>query len=450
MGTSLPPVGVRFQAEGVPQVFAAFKSVSDQSGRFTAITRQSFTAVNATGFALSQFAAGGGASFKSLSTAATGFLSFFGPGGAIAAGVISVGSILTDFWQRQQKNIEDARAKASAELAKFDTDVEGLRRSRDPASIVAKLADDSQELAEKRVALAAIEHRAEFARTETEKARIPVLRERIALLEKEIAIGTRAAFEPRGPVGTGTLGKVTTTVQSENARRDAISKTITALTQLRALDKLTGQDLVTLATLYATLNRELLTGNVALQRRAEIEGQLSTIRKTGLQAPAVRDLIADTPQAKSTLAQPFISPSTARSFTSTTGETFGAAFAESIQSGMQSGVQQLVSGGGFTGIFNTLGAGIVAQMATLNPWLGVAGGILQGAIGGLLGGGRDRGPRGAELPIDIRRVITDPNFRNPVRATPGQVIQVIGINTPHGQRLIGTSSASFRARGGRS
>jgi len=27
MGTSLPPVGVRFQAEGVPQVEAAFKKV---------------------------------------------------------------------------------------------------------------------------------------------------------------------------------------------------------------------------------------------------------------------------------------------------------------------------------------------------------------------------------------------------------------------------------------
>src|SRR5688572_25902906 len=111
MGTSLPPVGVRFQAEGVPQVTGAFKQLENQSrttgstisrtfidgsGKVSAFGRSSVTALNATGFAVSQLASTGQVGFRSIASATAGFASFFGPAGLIATGVISLGLVLAD------------------------------------------------------------------------------------------------------------------------------------------------------------------------------------------------------------------------------------------------------------------------------------------------------------------------------------------------------------------
>lgn len=160
MAISLPAVGVRFQAQDVATVQAAIRALTnaanqaqrqvagvamgtvgqtrtlstsfvDAGGNITAFGKKSMTALNATGFALSQLAATGQVSFKSLATGATGFLAFFGPTGAIAAAVISAGLILTDFWRRQRKEISETE-----KLVKdLDDEVKARRRKEDPTEV---------------------------------------------------------------------------------------------------------------------------------------------------------------------------------------------------------------------------------------------------------------------------------------------------------------------------
>lgn len=162
MAVSLPAVGVRFQAQDVQAVQAAIQTLTrvatqaqrqvaqaatqtaqatrsvnfaftTASGEVSAFGKKSLTALNATGFALSQLAASGQVSFRSLATSATSFLAFFGPHGAIAAAVISTGLIVTDFWTRQRREIEDTSASIEAMLAAART-----RRERDEPVAVAE------------------------------------------------------------------------------------------------------------------------------------------------------------------------------------------------------------------------------------------------------------------------------------------------------------------------
>jgi hypothetical protein len=77
----------------------------------------------------------------------------------------------------------------------------------------------------------------------------------------------------------------------------------------------------------------------------------------------------------------------------------------------------------------------------------------KGATGGSFGST-------APSPISIERVVVDPNAGTRQRigaagmqtVTAGsgrpQVIEVIGINTPRGQELIGTASGRYQGRGG--
>lgn len=362
--------------------FAIFgQAVTTTGGRLSAFSTRSITGLNAASFALSSFASGGAVNFRTLSQAAAGFAAFFGPGGAIASIGITAGLAMTEFFTRTRREIEETRKKATEELGKLDAAVETARRSRDPASLQAKLADDTEELAEKRIRLAAIEHRTAEARTEQEKALLPVLRERVKVLEQEIEIGRRAIFSPREARGTGTLQTVTVETRdaaaAERERQERIGKTIEALSALQKLNRQTGQDLVELARVHRELNAELLRGNVTLTRRAEIETLLAKVSAASLQAPGLRTPlgggavgpvrqfdaeaiqrgIAQAPRTALAARSTGLDEATAARLGSTFAGAFSGGFAEGLARG---GVDDAVRGflsqvlGGVGDIFNDL------------------------------------------------------------------------------------------------
>jgi hypothetical protein len=127
-------VGIRFRAQGLAEVQGALRLISrdlgnlqqnlgtsvgglgvaggnvsktfvNASGEVTAFGKKAIQTSSAVAFSLSSLAAQGQVSFRSLATSATGFLAFFGPQGAIAAGVIATGLLVADFFSRTRKEL---------------------------------------------------------------------------------------------------------------------------------------------------------------------------------------------------------------------------------------------------------------------------------------------------------------------------------------------------------
>lgn len=560
---SIPPVGVRFTAQGVPQVQTAFRTVQSQSlatgaainrtfvdgaGRVTSFGRQSVQAFSAAGFAANQFTTTGQVGFKSLASSVAGFASFFGTGGLIASGVITTGLILTDFWNRNKRAAEEAK-KALGDLTSEAVD---RRRKDDPTEVpLLKIAEKRRELeANQREMSAAVERRNRIIaaaqvpgagptsqalidrNTAGVDAEINKLRAaRAKLLDDELeglrqlndaqtkkretdnkeiqqlsdAIGERKANNAQieranvlinqsrfvieatkntSAEDTATMArraealKTLTTLtdafkkaqdavtEAERKRRQALADQVTQLSTLSAANKLTGQQLFDLNFLYAKLNAELLQGNVSLERRVELEQQLATIRKAGLQAPdlAVTGTRESNPLLPGEralpgrngsaiqLPTPVIKPAprgaaaTNNAFT-TTENAFADAFSSALSSGMAAGVTQFLVSGSIEGMWNNVGGAIVAGMSAINPWLGIAGGILQGLVGSLFDG-RDRRPSGV-LPIDIQRVVNDPNARRPVmrQQPPLAGATLLSVDSPQGRRVLATSTGAGARRG---
>lgn len=156
------------------------------------------------------------------------------------------------------------------------------------------------------------------------------------------------------------------------------------------------------------------------------------------------------------------------------------------QGGIEDGFRQLGAAilQGFGSVFLDIGAAalkaaimqsaIVTAMQSLNPVVAIAAatalialgaslggrkGISRvgGAGGGSFGGG---GSGGASSSVEVRRLIVDPNagMRDRIAGAAGlrasepgvgQTINVIGINSPQGQELIGESNAKYQRRRGR-
>ena len=108
----------------------------------------------------------------------------------------------------------------------------------------------------------------------------------------------------------------------------------------------------------------------------------------------------------------------------------------------------------------------IQSWALANPWAAAAAAVAMIAFGSAIGGksggggGSFSGGSTAPTPISISRFVVDPNagLRQRVTsagrlstvapaATP-RPIEVIGINTPRGQELIGTASGRYQGRGG--
>lgn len=451
MGTSIPTVIVQFQAQGVPQVLGSFQKLTTESGRFTAITRQSFTAVNATGFAISQLASGGQVGFRSLAASATGFLSFFGGTGLIAAAVVSTGLVLTDFWTRQRKEI-DATAKAATDKLLAGA---VARTARDFPVLLAEqgLAAEQAKLAANQRAMEEVTRKHTIRGGGLSMAGVsrmaPLEAERLKLLTAERE-AFRALVEARAKSNETTKE----TAKATNAAKDALDAEISALVQLGRAGQLSVADLTRLTDLQEQFTKAVRDGTLSLEQRAQASRRLMQAESgitippfsvigitetTTTRAPAPASRITLTPADQAKLAGTTAPVATAVS----------TSFATAFQAGLMSGVQGFVTGGGIENAYNVLGSALVSGLTTLNPWLGVVGSVITGTLSSIAGGGRDRRPRAAELPIDIRRVITDPNFRQPVQARPTSQFsgRPLVITSGEGVRVLTTTVGRGRGRG---
>jgi hypothetical protein len=494
MGSSVPPVKVRFQAEGQEQVTAAFRNVASQgtavnrtfvegSGRVSAFGRQSVQALNATGFAVSQLAATGTTGFKSLASSAAGFASFFGVGGLIASGVISLGLILTDFWNRQRREIEETKRKAEAELTslkqRFEQAEDTRAREADPVGTAQK------EL--QRVAQRSVENQRRMAEIDADPegrkavpAATPIARARItesraalrAQLAKQVQEDAKAVMgasnavvDAQKKVAAAAGNATTETAKGTKATSDsadaarlaerALEAEIDALVQLGRQGQLSVADMARLIDLQEQFTKAVRDGTLSLEQRAAASKRLSETDR-GLVIPEVKvGDITETRTSKApgpavTIPAPKIPPADVQAAVAPAAAGFGEAFSQSLQSSLAAGVTSFIASGSIEGLWNSVGGSIVAGISVVNPWLGMAAGILQGLIGGLLGGNDKGSNRMRPLPVDIRRVINDPNAKAPRFNTANQrPLNVIGINSARGQRLVGTSNRNFGRRGGR-
>jgi hypothetical protein len=567
MGTSLPPVGVRFQAQGVEQVASAFTQLQTRattaggamsrtfvegSGRVSAFGRQSVQSINAAGFAMSQLAATGNVGFRSLASSAAGFASFFGPAGLIASGVIGLGLVLTDFWNRQRREIEETRKKADAEFDALIT----ARREKDTPVAVAE-----ERLAERRTAVQAIN--AELDRLvrvrnlrQISAAEQKVFDEQFASLSAKKAQALAREFEALRLVNDArakaTKGLPEVKVEgksnapSELDRQKALSRLVDTLTGLAKLDALRSVDLKRMATVEAELNAELSRSNITLERRLELLQQLAQITPILARANKAAALIdadlgrpqvgasSSAPPARSQLPLPVIPvvpdgtaealrarmdallTEIGESMTPTMqavtariedmiadaggvvtidvvlnaealvasakrvdatflnlGQAFGSTLADSIATAAAGGSGKDALLAGLGGIFQEMGKALLVYGLTMSGLLpafsnpitsgpaAIAAGAALTALGGALGGAASgRGGGGfsssaggfsspaSSNPIDIRRLIVDPNLQRPITAARPQVIEVIGSETPRGQQMIGTANARYVRRGG--
>jgi hypothetical protein len=478
--TNLPAVGVRFQAEGQQQVGAAFRGMASQAqstgatisrtfvdgqGKVTAFGRGSVTALNATGFAFSSLASTGKASFQTLATGAAGFASFFGAGGLIASGVISLGLILGDFWSKQRREIEETSRKATDELV---AGAAARDLARDPVGAAQQRLDEERaKIDANRKAMADLFDPAKrtvqlkegtFVRPVDEAALAKLTAERGRLLTAEM--------EALGRLNDARKKTTTTTKATEKATHDAaraadeadkaLDQQVTALIELGKANLLTTKDLATVIRLereYAAAARDSAR---AATERAEAARKASGLAGTAAGAiptPAIRDIIDKNlgPTAPGPAKQlpNVVLPPVKKGGGDDWSKAFGDAFSQSLQNGLTGGFTQFLTSGSIEGLWNSVGGALVAGMSTLGPWWGAVGGIFASALGGLFGGGgRSGAQRPRPLPVDIRRVITDPNGRAPRFNQAGPAINVIGANTPRGQRILGTANRNFNRRGG--
>ena len=573
MGSVIQPINVTFQATGVPQVQGAFNQLTQSSGTFSrsfveangrvsAFGRQSVTAMNATGFAISQLATTGNVGFKSLASSVAGFASFFGAGGLIASGVISLGLILTDFWNRQRREIEETRKKVSTELqaaiqSRRDRDdpvgvatdrlttaqenvraaragVAGLMQMRQRALNDAerKAIDSSIEKEIKRVT-AALNEEMEALRlvndarkrsTDTESKEVAVLADAIrarqannSQIQRANALMSQAQFildqtknasvedvatMNRRAEAIKTLSALseafkrtqTTGASVTNDAQQALEKEIDALVQLGRAGQLSVADFARLIQLQQQFTQAVRDGTASLEERARasargqqvdkamdipaVEVQRITERRTE-RAPGPAKTIELSEADRQKIRGEVRSVLPAAEI-SEMQEMFAASFASVIAGGIVQGFAMGLQQGGVGEGFRQMGAQILTGFGSIltqvgakaleaallsntffsalmaNPVVAIGAAIGLTLLGQALGGRGGGGARGSagfsaatnSVPIDIQRLVIDPNFRNPVERRTGPTIEVIGINEGRVSRAIALSQQAYNRRGG--
>lgn len=507
------------------------KDLVQASGKLSAFGKSGLNAFNALAFGLSQMAATGQTSFRSLATSATSVLAFFGPQGAIAAAVIATGLVLVDFWRRQKKEV--------AEFQKLVTDLieESDRVSREKNPF--RFAQDDLDRLQKGLAefdakrakrIAEIGSRQEFragtdltsaAKTELAAltAQRAALQQAVFQAERRLEAAQQAMTKGLPEVKVG--GK--SNEQLTRERQEAIEAEIAALASLQKARGLTSVELLRLIALEGTLTKELASGNLTKVREAEVWEQIAKARQAAaaaLPAATIRPITPDRALPKGQLAKPsgalaqFLSPeqiaadiqaadremarrAAAANFAETQealSTALGNAVAFGIANGFAMGLGQGGIGEGFRQMAAQMAQGLgsvaidyglkavaasqlmarISAWMIANPLLAVGAGIAlvafgraiggRGSVsgGGGFGGGGFGGSTGSQTPLSISRLIVDPNagLRGRMAAglqamapaaadnRPVQVIEVIGLNTPRGQALVGTANASYQRRGG--
>lgn len=536
MGASVPPVNVQFQATGVPQVQRAFGQLTQSSGTFSrsfieangrvsSFGRQSVQTFNAIGFAASTLTTGGKVGFKELASSAAGFASFFGPAGLIASGVISVGLILTSFWTKQRKEIEDTKKKAEAEFqslkASMERDADTRARTQDPVRFA------REELA--RLQRRTNENVAKIASLDADPegrlavpAATPIARNRIIAARKEAreqlvkeiiedaksineansklteAVQKKAA-EVAGRATVATKEHTKATSDGKDAAREAeraLEAEIDALVRLGKAGQLSLADLRRLLDLQQQFTTAVRDGTKSLEERAQASQRADSLtdaivipkvevreitetRTERAPAPPKTIELSDADKAKIRGEVQSVLPAAE---ISEMQEMFAASFASVIAGGIVQGFALGLQQGGIGEGFRQMGAQILTGFGSIltqvgakaleaallsntfftalmaNPVVAIGAAIgltlLGQALGGRGGGGR--GSSGGfsaatnSVPIDIQRLVIDPNFRNPIerRTQTPFTGRPLVVNSPEGQRVLAENSAGFQRRGG--
>jgi hypothetical protein len=291
------------------------QSVVQAGGKLTAFGKSGLNAFNAVAFGVSQMAATGQASFRSLATSAASVLAFFGPQGAITAAVIATGLVLVDFFKRQKKEITELAA-----LVKRFTDDATSRRERDQPVLVSeeRLAGVKQAIDANRKAMADlfdIEKRTvqlregAFVRPVDQQALARLTAERTALLKAEHEalrqVNDARTAEMKGLETVRVTTAALTDVEAERQRAQGVE--IDALASLAKARGATGLELLRLVVLEGDLTKELASGSATKEREAEIWERIAKARQTAqgaLPSVQVRSLTPSTPQAARTLSLP--------------------------------------------------------------------------------------------------------------------------------------------------
>ena len=285
----------------------AGRRFTNVQGSLVGAGRASLTMLNAVAFSVSQFAATGEASFRSLATAVATFAAFFGPAGAITSLVASTGLALTDFFTRKQRELkaltdaaieESKRARREVDLAFRAGDRDALTRrakelqdgtvDRQGVVDLQKRARDLQrQIDDKQAELTRTADRLTIDQRQTLAREIAGLKQQraravvdLATLEDEIAnLMQKVQDAPIArPEERETITVTADAVKSITKERDA---QIGALETLAKLEQFNVGYVRAANALHADLTRQLERQTNSLEEQAKLLQQMQRLRATG-------------------------------------------------------------------------------------------------------------------------------------------------------------------------
>lgn len=123
------------------------QSVVNAQGKVVGFGRSGLNAFNAVAFGLSQMAATGQMSFRTLATSGASVASFFGPTGAIVAAITSAGLVLADFFTRTRREVEETRRKTEEEIRELRRTIEEERQTGQQEQLIRRVETATRRLA---------------------------------------------------------------------------------------------------------------------------------------------------------------------------------------------------------------------------------------------------------------------------------------------------------------
>lgn len=396
-----------------------------------------------------------------------------------------------------------ARAKG---LFEGTVDAAGVVDLREQAAALDKQIGDKQAELTRLAADRTVEQRQAMVKEidglRVERAR--VVRD-LATLEDEIA--SIMARVQDAPVPRGDPKAITTTTTALKAQKDTIDQQIGALKTLAELRKVDVRALQVAAELETALTKELDKQGLSLEAQAKAQERLNALRRAGLliaeakprSAPrssdpasqAAKSITVNNKRDRDLLGMDKKKPEGLDDFEQAVADGIGNALASGIAAGFAQGLAEGGIGEGFkqmtaqmlaglgdvflqVGAKAILGSQLIANLAkglaSLNPALAIAAGVALLALASTMqarsgrGGGGSRsfggfssgsGLNGSETIFDpaTRRATLPPGTRPSTTkaaqlAPMGPPIEVIGVQSARGQRLLGTSSKTYRTRGG--
>ena len=305
-------VGIRFRAQGIAEVQGALRLISrdlgnlqqnlgssgaglggvggnvsktfvNASGEITAFGKKAISTTNAVAFSLSSLAAQGTVSFRSLSMSALSFASFFGPQGAIAAGVIATGLVLADFFSRAKKGAQEA----AAELNKMVQAGNQRFAKREPVTVaeidVAKMQADFDKAS---AALKKVQ--TDYGFESPDETRDAIIQKK---LRDAIAAEAKASFalvEAKNALADARKAEGDAAVAVADAEVKALAQLLESGKATNANRERANQLLTIGRTQLAELSRANQADAQVVIRRAEIMARLETITKALEAAEAKR------------------------------------------------------------------------------------------------------------------------------------------------------------------